>query len=107
MASKRKTAASPRSFEELIDRPSPWLSGDGPHADLVLSTRIRLARNLSHVPFTHRARDEQLRGVMASVSSAADRSESFAGGLLLRMNEMSSVERQGLVEPHLLSHHLR
>jgi len=105
MASKRKTA-SPRSFEELIDRPSPWLSGDGPHADLVLSTRIRLARNLSHVPFTHRARDEQLRGVMASVSSAADRSESFAGGLLLRMNEMSNVERQVLVERHLVSHEL-
>src|SRR5881296_1945566 len=35
----------PTSFDQLVARPSRWLSGDGPHADLVLSTRIRLARN--------------------------------------------------------------
>ena len=49
---------APTTFDELVATPSPWLSGEGPHGDLVLSTRIRLARNLSHVPFTHRARDE-------------------------------------------------
>ena len=48
----------PRDFQELVGRPSPWLDGSGPKADLVVSTRVRLARNLAHVPFTHRARDE-------------------------------------------------
>jgi protein arginine kinase len=93
-------------FETLVERPSPWLSGDGPHADMVLSTRIRLARNLQSVPFTHRARDEQLQGVLMSVAGASQRSQAFAGGMLLRMNEMSSIERQILVERHLVSHEL-
>jgi protein arginine kinase len=95
-----------RDLVELINRPSPWLSGEGPHADMVLSTRIRLARNLSGVPFTHRAREEQLQGVLLSVSGAAQRAPSFEQGLLLRMNEMTPVERQILVERHLVSHEL-
>src|SRR2546428_12684495 len=87
-------------------RSSPWLSGEGPHAEMVLSTRIRLARNLHSVPFTHRARDEQLQGVLLSVAGAAERSHAFEKGLLLRMNEMSPIERQILVERRLVSHEL-
>ncbi|HET7224979.1 MAG TPA: protein arginine kinase [Candidatus Eisenbacteria bacterium] len=96
----------PTTFDELVAAPSRWLSGDGPHADLVLSTRIRLARNLSQVPFTHRAREEQLQGVLLSVSSAAQQAHAFAGALTMRMSELSPVERQVLVERHLVSHEL-
>jgi len=95
-----------KTFDDLIARPSPWLGADGPHADLVVSTRVRLARNLQSVPFTHRARDEQLQGVLASVASAAQSAIAFSGGLLLRMNELGTVERQILVERHLVSHEL-
>ncbi len=97
---------TPMSFQELVGHPSRWLSGEGPHADLVLSTRIRLARNLGQVPFTHRAREEQLQGVLVSVSDAAQHVRSFEGSLLLRMNELTAVERQVLVERHLVSHEL-
>ena len=96
----------PRSFEEMLERPSPWLAGEGPRADLVLSTRIRLARNLASVPFSHRARDEQLQGVLMSVATAAQRSDAFRDGLLLKMADISAVERQVLVERHLVSHEL-
>ena len=58
-------------FEQLVSHPSPWLSGDGPHADLVVSTRVRLARNLAAVPFTHRAREEQLRRGRSSPARSA------------------------------------
>jgi protein arginine kinase len=96
----------PADFAELVTRPARWLAADGPHADLVLSSRVRLARNLRSVPFTHRAREEQLQGVLMSVSAAAQRAPSFAGSLLLRMAELSPVERQVLVERHLVSHEL-
>jgi protein arginine kinase len=95
-----------QNFDELIASPSPWLDGTGPHADLVVSTRVRLARNLKNVPFTHRAREEQLQGVLASVSSAARAAVSFDRGLMLRMHELSANERQILVERHLVSHEL-
>ncbi len=97
---------APVSFDELVARPARWLSAEGPHADLVLSSRVRLARNLRSVPFTHRAREEQLQGVLMSVSAAAQGSASFAGSLLLRMAELSPIERQVLVERHLVSHEL-
>lgn len=93
-------------FDALFVRSSPWLEGVGPHAEMVLSTRIRLARNLNEVPFTHRARDEQLQGVLASVAAAARESRSFGDGVLLRMHECSPEERQVLVERHLVSHEL-
>ncbi|MBI1799650.1 MAG: protein arginine kinase [Candidatus Eisenbacteria bacterium] len=96
----------PRDFGELVSRASPWLSGDGPHGGMVLSTRIRLARNLNNVPFTHRARDEQLQGVVANVATAARSSPSFDHSLLLQMSDMSPLERQVLVERHLVSHEL-
>mgnify|MGYP001563240335 CR=1 FL=1 len=96
----------PGTFDELVSRPARWLSGDGPHAALVLSTRIRLARNLRNVPFSHRARDEQLQGVMLNVTGAAERSKVFDHALLLRMSELSPLERQVLVERHLVSHEL-
>lgn len=100
------SADQARGFDALLERTSPWLSGDGPHADKVLSTRIRLARNLQGVPFAHRARDEQLQGVLMSVAGAAQRTAAFRGGLLLRMTELDPVERQVLVERHLVSHEL-
>jgi protein arginine kinase len=98
--------STPHSFDDLFATSAPWLKGEGPHADMVLSTRIRLARNLRDVPFTHRARDEQLHGVLASVASATEPSKLLGGGLLLRMQEMTPIERQVLVERHLVSHEL-
>ncbi len=94
------------SFEDLFGRTSPWLLGEGPNAEMVLSTRIRLARNLRDVPFTHRAREEQLQGVLASVGAAAQATSAFSSALTLRMAECSPVQRQVLVERHLVSHEL-
>ena len=95
-----------RRLEEVLATPGPWLAGDGPNPDLVVSTRIRLARNLASVPFTHRAREEQLAGVVASVASAAGAAASFQDAVLVRMNDLGTLERQVLVERHLVSHEL-
>jgi len=95
-----------RPFDTLVEGPSPWLDGTGPLADRVVSTRVRLARNLSHVPFTHRARDEQLHGVLASVTQAAAHSGALGGGTLLRMDQLNAIDRQVLVERHLVSHEM-
>ena len=65
-----------------------WLDGSGPSSDIVLSTRVRLARNLKEVPFTHRAREEQMAMVYSSVVSAVRKtpalvtSASFRSGLI-------------------------
>ena len=93
-------------LEQLTREASPWLDASGPHSDLVLSTRVRLARNLVGVPFTHRARDEQLVSVLGAVERAAEGAAAFQRGGLLKMHELTPIDRQFLVERHLVSHEL-
>ncbi len=93
-------------METLARMPGPWLDASGPRPDLVVSTRVRLARNLGGVPFSHRARDEQLVAVLGSVERAAHAASTFRGGGLLRMHELTPIDRQFLVERHLVSHEL-
>jgi len=91
------------SIEGMSVRPSSWLDGAGPLADMILSTRVRLARNLTSFPFCNRAREDQLAQVMDVVSSAIKQTSSLADGLLLRMGELSSLDRQFLIERRLVS----
>jgi protein arginine kinase len=83
-----------------------WLDGSGPASDVVLSTRVRLARNLAGVPFTHRAREEQLAMVYSSVLSAVRKTPALTQSLALEMRELTPLDRQFLVERHLISHDL-
>jgi protein arginine kinase len=83
-----------------------WLDGSGPSSDVVLSTRVRLARNLKEVPFTHRAREEQLAMVYSSVVSAVRKTPALVSSSALQMRELTPLDRQFLVERHLISHDL-
>ena len=96
----------PPTLASLLAQPSPWLDGSGSKSEIVLSTRVRLARNLRHEPFTHRAREDQLRGVLQRIERAAARCTSLTGGAFLPMHELGPLERRFLVERHLVSHEL-
>ena len=47
------------NLDSLTATTGEWLRGTGPESDIVISTRIRLARNLASFPFTHRATQQQ------------------------------------------------
>ena len=47
------------NLDTLLPNLGEWLRGTGPESDVVVSTRIRLARNLAHFPFTSRATPAQ------------------------------------------------
>jgi protein arginine kinase len=83
-----------------------WLDGSGPSSDIVLSTRVRLARNLKEVSFTHRAREEQMAMVYSSVVSAVRKTPALMTSTALQMRELTPLDRQFLVERHLISHDL-
>ena len=44
-------------LNDLTRTSGEWLRGSGPESDIVISSRIRLARNLAHFPFISRATD--------------------------------------------------
>jgi protein arginine kinase len=93
-------------LQDLIDKPSRWLHGDGPHPEVVLSSRLRLARNFASVPFPPRARKEQLAGVIQSTLSAAQHLPPLTRAEFLNLHEMPQVGRTLLVERHLISRDL-
>jgi protein arginine kinase len=94
------------TLEELTLTPSPWLAAPGPHSDIVLSTRTRLARNMREYPFTQRAREEQLRSILSGMERAAQHCSAFDGSQFFQMQDLSTLDRLFLVERHLVSHEL-
>ncbi|MCG0278249.1 MAG: protein arginine kinase [Thermanaeromonas sp.] len=90
------------SFERL----SKWMEGSGPHADIIISSRIRLARNLKGMPFPHLMDTRQESRVVQLVGRAVQSAgvERAVGPLYLqRLRELTPLERQILVEKHLIS----
>lgn len=93
------------SVDEFLNKSPTWMRENGPESDIVISTRVRLARNLAKYPFhllmTERDADsiiEEMRKVMASTEMKREGNFAF-----FRSRELSDVERQVFVEKHLIS----
>lgn len=92
------------SLKDMFKRTlSSWLRGRGPDSDVVISTRVRLARNLAGLPFPHHATSEQLRSVLGKVRSALEKAPELANLKLVELTNLDPIERQTLVEKHLVS----
>lgn len=90
---------------KLSDFPSSvgeWLKGEGPESDIVISSRIRLARNLSAHKFLVQAPQEELDRIEAEVGGYLREQPRFSR-LYFRMTDLSEVDRHMLVERHLIS----
>ncbi|HEX6602952.1 MAG TPA: protein arginine kinase [Solirubrobacterales bacterium] len=90
----------------LPDGGASWLDASGDHADIVLSTRIRLARNVDGYAFTGRARDGERLRVLAQLRDAVPQVPSLSRSVLLRVDEMPQTDRLLLHERHLVSKEL-
>jgi len=80
-----------------------WFDPAGPESDVVLSTRIRLARNLEGTRFPWRATEKELEAVLEDVLGAASRTSDLLPGEVLLMAELPALDRDLLVERHLVS----
>ena len=83
-----------------------WLDASGDHAGIVLSTRVRLARNLEGFAFPGRARDGERLRILARVREAVEDSPHLRRNLLVRVDELGSEDRLLLHERHLISKEL-
>jgi protein arginine kinase len=83
-----------------------WLDASGKHSDIVLSTRIRLARNLEGYAFTARARDGERLRVLGQVRDALSTLPVLRDSVLYRLDELSPTDRALLHERHLVSKEL-
>lgn len=83
--------------------PPGWLDGRGPAADVVVSTRVRLARNLAAVRFPHRDGHTQLNRQRRLLSEQLLRCPSFNDAWTLDLAVLEPLQRRALLEMHLAS----
>jgi len=79
---------------------TPWYAVAGPEGDVVLSTRVRLARNLRDYPFTARLNEEGKRRVAETVHKAA---AELPGLAWLDMAELPPIQAVSMAERRLIS----
>ena len=88
------------------ERGLEWLAGVGPHADLVVSTRIRLARNIAGRPFWGRNTPADRERVVRLVESAAEDAPGLGGAVWHRLDTLARAGRLWLHERQLASREL-
>lgn len=90
-------------LDVLTHTSGEWLRGTGPESDIVISSRIRLARNLAQFPFRSRA-DDGTRSEIESLLRNKVESLKFGRGLgYINVNTLKNLDRQFLVERQLIS----
>jgi protein arginine kinase len=93
-------------LDELIQSSGEWLRGEGPEADIVISTRIRLARNLSQFPFLTRADDAARAEIERILHGQISRLAPRKSLNYFDVTTLQRLDRQFLVERQLISREL-
>jgi protein arginine kinase len=81
----------------------PWIEQAGPDSDVVVSSRARLARNLSGFPFVNQASDQQQHEIVQIVRSLPMTDRGGDDLAWIDMDAASLQDRQLLFERHLVS----
>lgn len=89
-------------FSEAI---SPWMKTEGPEGDIVLSSRVRLARNLRDFLFSIKADLENSRALLSHLQTKLniEALKSLDSFEWFMMDQLQPVEKLALVEKHLIS----
>ena len=78
-----------------------WYLQNGKESDVVISTRVRLSRNIKGIPFINRCSKDELKEVYDKVKEITP---SLGYNLkFLSLNDMDTITKQSLVEKHLIS----
>lgn len=91
------------TLETMMSAPAGWLDVSGPRSDVILSTRVRVARNLLGHAFPGRAGDVELREVRDELLSAASGNNYLTNAVVFRMEDAPQAVRDVLVERHIVS----
>ncbi len=89
------------NLDDLTRMGGEWLKGTGPESDIVMCSRIRLARNLATYPFINRANPRERADIERDFRTAIE--EGHLDLSYLDVQAMSTLDRQFLVERQLIS----
>ncbi|MCK4223652.1 MAG: protein arginine kinase [candidate division Zixibacteria bacterium] len=87
----------------MAKQPAVWLSGEGSDSQVVLSSRVRLARNIANSPFPSRADTDARERILSFVKNAVKKSPNLSRGTFVNCSQLDDLDRSFLVERHLVS----
>ncbi|MFC1528625.1 protein arginine kinase [Candidatus Latescibacterota bacterium] len=90
------------SFKSIIHSIPEWLSTDGPESGIVISSRTRLARNISGMLYAHHSEEDKLGDVVNNVIEAAENSGYNSKDFFL-IKDLDDSQRNIFIERHLIS----
>src|SRR5438874_4362157 len=94
------------NLDSLTHTSGEWLRGTGPESDIVISSRIRLARNLAAFPFSNRASAYQKAEIEGHLKDRIGKLEAEPRLEYLNVAGLPNLDRQLLVERQLISREL-
>lgn len=95
-----------KPIDSLLKQTCEWLRGSGPNSDIVMSSRIRIARNLDKTNFSHWSNKKQEKETLEFLENSIKNTDIMRGSLPARMLELEDVDKQFLLERHLISREL-
>ncbi len=90
-------------FSSVLATAGEWLRGEGPHHQVVISSRVRLARNLRKRPFPGWAKKAERTSILELVRPRVEELPEMQDSFSESLQDLSALDRQVLVERHLIS----
>jgi protein arginine kinase len=90
-------------FSTLIKNPADWMKGSGLHSDVVMTSRVRLARNLRGCYFPGYSQESQRVEMLQQVRPIVEALPEMKDGYSEDYNGLGKIKKQVLVERHLIS----
>ena len=92
-----------KNIKEFLAAPAQSCKREGPHDRIVMSSRVRLARNLKDFPFPGWAKKADRVKALEAIRLAVESLPQMSGAFSESMDNLSAMDKQILVERHLIS----
>ena len=90
-------------FANVMSTAGEWLRGEGPHHQIVISSRVRLARNLRNRAFPGWAKKAERTAILELIKPRVEELPEMQDSFSEVLQDLSALEKQVLVERHLIS----
>ncbi|PYK85590.1 MAG: protein arginine kinase [Verrucomicrobia bacterium] len=90
-------------FSNVMSTAGEWLRGEGPHHQIVISSRVRFARNLRDRAFPGWAKKAERTAILDLIRPRVEELAEMEDSFSELLQDLSALEKQVLVERHLIS----
>ncbi len=90
-------------IRDILSNPGEWLRSEGPHHQIVVSSRVRFARNLRNFAFPGWAKKTERLQILETIKPRVEELEEMHNADSVYSQDLSALEKQVLVERHLIS----